>query len=71
MEDRAELYICRPPARLKVPILVQPEAVNDDIPAKTEIGLAVRGLKGGRLGGPLGMRAEDMKGWRKEAKREK
>ena len=30
--DRAELYMCRPPAILQVPILVQPPAVNDDIP---------------------------------------
>ena len=29
---RAELYICRPPERLWVPILVQLSAVNDEIP---------------------------------------
>ena len=30
--DRAELYICCPPARLWVPILVQTSAVNNYIP---------------------------------------
>ena len=29
--DREELYICRPPARIKNPIFLQPEAVIDDI----------------------------------------
>ena len=50
---------------MKVLILVQPAAVNDDVPTEAEIDLAVRGLKGGRVGGPLGMRLEDLKGWRK------
>ena len=57
--------------RLRSPILVQPAAVNEEIPAEAEIDMAVRGLKGGRAGGPLGMRAEDLKGWCKEAKRKK
>ena len=68
-EDRAELYRCRPLVRIKVPILVQPVAVNNDIPAEEEIELAVWGMKCGRAGGLLVMRAEDLKGWRKEAKR--
>ena len=32
--------------------------------------MAVRGMKGGRSGGLSGMRAEDLKLWRKEAKHE-
>ena len=38
---RAELYRCRPPARLKNPILVHPAAVNDDVLTKAEVELAV------------------------------
>ena len=66
---RAELYRCQPPARLKVPILVHPVAVNDDVPKEAEVELEVWGMKGGRAGGLSGMRAEDLKGWRKESKR--
>ena len=47
-----ELYRCRPPARLWVPILVHPLEVNDDIPEESEIEIAVLGLKDGRAGGP-------------------
>ena len=67
----AELYRCRTPARLKVPILVHPEEVNDELPTEAEVNLAVQGLKAGKVGGPSGMRAEDLKGWHKEAKWEK
>ena len=54
---RVELYRLRPPARLKVPILVQPAEVNDDVPTEAEGELAVRGIKGGRAGVPSDMRA--------------
>ena len=46
-------------------------AVNDYIPSESEIDMAVRVFKGGRVGDPSGMRAEDLKGWCQEAKREK
>ena len=65
---RSELYRFRPPTRLKVTILVQQTEVNDDVPTEAEVELAVWGLKGGRAGGPSGMREEDLKGWRKETK---
>ena len=45
--------------------------VNDDVLIKTEVGLAVKGMKRGRAGSPSCMRAEELKEWRKEAKREK
>ena len=48
---RAELYRCRTSARLKVPMLVHPGVVNNDIPTEAEVELAVQGLKGGRTGG--------------------
>ena len=47
---------------------MQPEAVNNDIPEEAEIEMAVHWLKGGKARGPAGMRAEDLKGWRKESK---
>ena len=62
---RAELYRCRPLARLRFPIIVQPAAVNYDIPVQAEIEMAVQGLKVGRARGSLVMREEDLKGWRK------
>ena len=46
-------------------------AVNYDIPAEADIEMTVIGLKGGRVRGLLGMRAEDMKEWLREDKREK
>ena len=54
-----------------MPILVHLAAVNNAIPTEAEVELRVRGLKGAKLGGPSGMRAEDLKGWRKEANWEK
>ena len=56
---------------LKVPILVQPVSVNNDVPIEAEVELAVRGLKGGRAVGPSGMRLEDLKGRLKKSKRDK
>ena len=55
---------------LKVPILVQLAAVNNEIPTEAEVELVVRGLKSRRAVCSSGMRTEDMKGWRKKAKRE-
>ena len=68
---RAEIYRCRPPASLNVPTLVHPAVVNDNVPTEAKVELLVQGLKVGRAGGPLGMRSEVLKWWRKEDKREK
>ena len=65
---REEIYRCPPPARLKVPILVQPVKVNDELPTEVEFELAVRALKVGRAGGLSVMRVEDLKGLSKEDK---
>ena len=51
--------------------MVQLEEFNNGAPTEVEVDLAVRGMKGGRKGGPSGMRKEYLKGCRKEAKREK
>ena len=68
--ERAELYMCRPPEGLWVPIMLTLEAVEDGIPAEEEVVQAVRRLRRGRDGGLLGMRAEDLNGWLREASRE-
>ena len=68
---RDELYRCRPPERLKVPILVQPTEVNDEVPKEAEVDMKVQGMRVGRAGYPSGMRVDYLKGWRKEAKLEK
>ena len=59
---RAEIYRCRPPEGLRVPLLVQQSDIKYGIPTEAEVTEAARGLKGGRLGGPSGMRTEDLKG---------
>ena len=69
--DRVELYICCPPARLWVPILVHTSEVNDYIPEEAKIYIEVLGLKYGRAGGPSVMRTKELTGWKQEAKREK
>ena len=61
--DSAELYRCRPPDELWVPLLVILAEVDEGIPSETYIELSVQGLKGGIVGGLLDMRAEDLKGW--------
>ena len=49
--------------------MVQLVVVADDVPTEAEVKLVVRGMKGGIAGGLSGMREEDLKRWRKEAKR--
>ena len=68
---RDELYRCRPPERLKVPILFQPTEFKDEVPTEVEVNLEVRGLRAGRAGGLSGMILEELKGWRKDTNREK
>ena len=52
-------------------ILVQPMEVNDEVPMEADFDLAVQGLRAGRAGGPSEIRAEYLKGWRKEANQER
>ena len=69
--ERADLYRCRQPEELRVPIMVTPSEVEDGVPEESDITQVVRGLKEGRAGGPSGMQVEDVKGWLREASREK
>ena len=64
----AELYRCRPSARLNIPILVQPTEVNNEVPSEAEFDLAVWRLIAGRAGCTSGMRSEYLKGWNKESR---
>ena len=68
--ERAEIYKCRPPEGLQVPILVTMEAVEDRILGEEKVAQAVQSLKRVRAGGLLGMMAEDLKGWLRELSRE-
>ena len=47
---RAELYRCRPPEGLRVPILVRQLVIEDGIPTESEVETEVQGLKGVRAG---------------------
>ena len=69
--EREDLYRCRHPEGLRVPIMVTPSEVEDGFPEESDITQVLRGLKGGRAGGPSGMQAEYVKGWLREASREK
>ena len=48
---------------------MRPADIVDGVPTEAEIAVTVRGMKGGKAGGLLGMCAEDLKGWLKEATR--
>ena len=50
--EHAELYVCRPPEELQVPMSVTPLAVEYRIPGGKEVAQAVRSLKKRRAGGP-------------------
>ena len=55
-KEREELYRCRPPEGLRVPILVRYSDIKDGIPTESEVEKSVKGMKGGRAGGPSEMR---------------
>ena len=60
---RAEIYRCRPPEGIRVPILIMTAAVEDGIPGGEEVEQAVRNLKRVISGGLSGMRTKDLNGW--------
>ena len=69
--DRTEIYRCRPPKGLRVPLLMRQADIKDGTPTKAEVSEAVRGLKGVRSGGPPGTCSEDLKLWLWEATHKK
>ena len=64
-----ELYSYVPPLGTKIPISVQPFAVDDLVPTEEEIEWAVMRLRNHRSGGPSGMRAEHLKRWIAKARK--
>ena len=61
--ERVALYSRVPPPGDSIPITIEPFAVEDGVPEEGEIEWAVKRLQNNRAGGPLRMRAEDLKGW--------
>jgi hypothetical protein len=61
MAERVDLYRQRGPPGEPLPINIDPIPVDDKMPSKAEIRVAVAGLFNGCAGGVLGMRAEDVK----------
>ena len=64
-----DLYSYVPSPETNIPISVNPVRVDDLIPAEDKIKGAVKHLQRNRSGGPLGMRAEHLKGWLAASKR--
>jgi hypothetical protein len=61
--EREDLYRKETPPGESIPIMVEPVAVSDEIPAMEEIAEAVKKLRNNRSGGPSGIRGEHLKGW--------
>ena len=63
--DRIQLYqqeLPSPPGD-PIPVLVQPDPINDSVPTPEEISAAVRGLRSGSAPGASGIRPDDLKQW--------
>ena len=59
---RANLYSYVSSPGENIPVTVAPAEVDDSVPTEDDIEDAVKKLRRNRLGGPLGMRAEHLKG---------
>ena len=59
---REELYRRCSPEGVPIPILVQPEEIQEEPLGGEEIEVEVQVLNTGRSGGPSGMRAEHLQG---------
>ena len=55
-----DLYRERPPEGEYIPILVQTVSIEDGTPEVGKIAAALRKLRSGRAGGPLGMKSEHL-----------
>jgi hypothetical protein len=61
--EHVELYRQQDPPGEPLPININPISVDDGMPSKGELRVAVAGLSNGHAGGTLGMCAEDVKVW--------
>ena len=68
--ERIDLYLQVPPPGDNIPISVESFQVEHLVPTEDEMEWAVRQLRNNRSGGPLGMRAEHLKRWLAEARKE-
>ena len=68
--EQTTLYSQVPPLGDTIPVTIEPFAVEDGVPSEAEVEWAVKRLRNNRAGGPLRMRAEDLKGWLAAARRE-
>ncbi len=64
------MYAALTPPGLPLPIQVNPTLVNDVAPMKAELRMVVGELQNGRAVSVMGMKAEHIKGWLANFKRE-
>ena len=69
-DERVALYTRDEPTGPPIPVAVNPSDISDDVPTEDEIANAVRRLKRGKAPGPSKMRADHVKDWLKDARRE-
>ena len=67
--EQTELYRRVPPPGENIPVNVDPTHIDDSVPTEDEVVEAVKKLRRNRSGGPLGIRAEHVKGWLAAARR--
>ena len=67
--EQVDLYQYVPPLGENIPVFVEPFPVEDLVPTEEEINCEVKQLRNNRSGGPSGMMAEHVKGWRAEARK--
>ena len=68
--DRVDLYARRNSPGEPLPINIAPVAINDDVPTDGELRGVVGELTNGRAAGASGMRAEHVKKWLRDVRRE-
>jgi hypothetical protein len=69
-QERVDLYAAHTPTGMPLPIRVDPAPVNDAAPMDRELRMVVGQLQNGRAAGAAGMKAEHLKEWLTDVKRE-
>jgi hypothetical protein len=68
--ERVELYAACTPPGSPLPIQIDPALINDAAPMEAELRMVVGELQNGQAAGTMGMKAEHIKGWLADIKRE-